>query len=247
MESYYTCSYIITYVHSKRNLNILKHNINHLLNDPRIEIIVVEAGKNAMLKNMDLKCKYIFVESDRYNVGWMFNIGAKKASTKYLFFGENCILPKMEFIVNVVRNPTDHECVYAQSDIIQLDEDATNKKNYNYEMHGTPDKINGMHYYTFEGFNKVGMWDENIYGKDLYSFQDKKNNLLLKLGKVDDSKLIKFSLDTPPFSDGVRESATKHYDKISTLDQNKMLNYIRLQVRKFSNPHRFTKTEIMNP
>jgi hypothetical protein len=237
----------MTYIHSKRNLNILKHNINQLLVDPRIEIIVVEAGKNSMLKDLDLKCKYVFTQTDTFNVGWLFNIGARRATTNKLFFAESSIFPKMEFITSIVRKPTEHECIYGQSDIIELDAQATDSKKYNYDMPSKQDTLSGLHYYTYEGFYKVGTWDENLYGKDLYSFQDKKNVLLLKLGKVDNTKIIKFTLDVPSVDEEQQEASTKHYDKVTSVDQDKIMSYIRSQVKKSSNIHKYEKVEIMKP
>lgn len=247
METNYSCSYILPYIHSKRNLNVLKHNINQLLADPRIEIIVVECGKNPMLKNIDMRCKHMFVESETYNVGWLFNLGVLKATTKQLFFAENSILPKMEFVVNIVRNPTDHECIYAQTEIIELSHEDTDRKNYNNDMPSKQDSIGGLYYYTLDGFNKVGKWDENIFGRDMYSFQDKKNNLFVKLGKAENSKSIKFTIDIPTLTEDNKTSSDNYYDKLSKIEQGKLVSYIRTQTRKSANVHKYVKSKLMNP
>ena len=247
MKNHYSSSYIITYIHSKRNLNVLKHNINQLLKNPKIEIIVVEAGKNPMIKNLDLKSKYVFAETNVYNVGWLFNLGARKATTKHLFFGDNSILPNMDFIINIINQPTGHECVYAQTEIIELDQTTTDNKQYNYDLPSKKSIIGGLCYYTFDGFYKVGMWDENIYDKDLYSFQDKKNHLLIKLGKSENTKGIKFLLDSARISDDIKENSNKYFDKVSKLDETKLITYIRSQQKKSANIYKYKSTEIMKP
>lgn len=247
MKTSYICSYIIPYVHSRRNLNILKYNINVLLQNPLIEIIVVETGKNSYLKNLDMKSKHIFVESDLWNLGWLYNIGARNASTDKLFFGEMSLVPNINTIMAVLQKNTEHGCLYIQDKIAQLDQQQTDQKILPEDMEGEDKPSHGIVFYKHEDFYKVGTWDEFVVGSDIYILQDKKNLTLISSGKINGVKTFVFATDKPSITDEELERSSKHLEKVMAAEPQSLHKYAISNTKKSANIHKYEQMELMIP
>lgn len=231
MKNSFLCSYIIPFIYSPQNLKLLKRNIQELVKNPNIEIIIAETGKNSFLKNLDIKAKTIFVESNTWNVSWLYNIGAKYATTDKLIFGEFSLVPNITFVQNVITNDT-HDCILGQSHIVYLNE--KDSKSFKYpKVDGTEDKLNGVYYYTREAFSEIGYFDENVYGKDVYVLQNKKNDFI-KTGLAE-TKTYKHIVDNI-----IVENTSEYLNKILGLSTEQMKKYISGQMRKFCDKNKYT-------
>ena len=88
MKTFFEASYIMPYIHTPNNFKVLKKTINELYPVmDRVQILIVETGSYPKLKDMNLKTDYMFLESDIWNVGWMFNCGLQSTRSDKLFFG----------------------------------------------------------------------------------------------------------------------------------------------------------------
>tara|TARA_R110000772_G_scaffold5341_4_gene19190 strand:+ start:9609 stop:10355 length:747 start_codon:yes stop_codon:yes gene_type:complete len=246
MKSSYRCTYIIPYTHSPNNLKLLRSILDILNRDVSIQKIIVETGKIPVLKHIDLKSEYLFVESRMWNLGWLFNCGSKLSKTDHLFFGGFEHLPRIEVIHSVLNNPDDkRHCVYLQDSLIELTKEQTIKRQMDHTLPDIKVPYEGIVYYTRKGFFSAGGWDENVFGKDLFIIQDKRNKCSVNVGQVNGSLTFKANVDLPNLSDVMLDYSTKHLDKILKLDKQVTVNYLSNQARYNGNYNKYREDPLM--
>ena len=251
-ESFFKATYIIAYTHSNRNYKVLMDNLSQIHKNQNIQTIVVECGEIPVIENMDLKSKYIFLESDIYNLGWIFNIGASNASTSLMFFAENEAHPKIEIINAIIDNHGDRDCIYPQEHYYTLTPEETDSRAVDVDLneHKKPSDLRGITFLTRKGYDTVGGYDENVFNDDLWQLQDFKYKNRLNMGKVDDSILVNFHTDNDLISNTpkeVIEYSSKHTTRILSLDNKTLFSYIKAQSKKIANPYKYIKNKLMNP
>tara|TARA_R110000772_G_scaffold2410_4_gene8521 strand:- start:20590 stop:21339 length:750 start_codon:yes stop_codon:yes gene_type:complete len=248
MQTHFSCSYIIPYIHSPRNLKSLRSTIDTIIRDPRIQVIVVETGPIPILKNIDLKGDYLFVEShNMWNVGWLFNCGSKLTKTDNLFFGSFEYVPRLEVIYNILKDVDENRhCVYSQDSIIPLTKEQMAKKQLDFSYPDLKIPYEGVIYYTRKGFQIVGGWDENVFGQDLYKIQDKRNKSMINVGVLNGSKTFKLNVDLPNLKAELIDYSTKHLQKILGQDKDIVRNYAIAQMKKNGNYHRLIEKNLMD-
>jgi len=247
MKSPFICSYIIAYTHSHRNLKILKDNLNQIIKDHRIQIIIVEVGDNPHLQYHDLRSKHVFLESDTYNLGWIFNCGHRYATTDHLFFSDLKYHPKLEVIHSILNDGGERHCIYLQDSIGEMTQEQTDGRQNQMGIKTIPSDNRGIVYYTKDGILTVGGFDENVFGDDFWKLQEKRNKAVLNVGKVNGNGTVQFYTDGIPLNGELIEYSSKHYEKVSDLDPQRMVSYIRGQQKKIANPLKYKKIELMNP
>lgn len=245
MQTPYLSSYVIPYYHSPQNLKNLKDSLRILQQDPRMQIIIVESGKFPRIKNMELKTEYVFVESEIWNLGWLYNMGFRKTKTDILFFAEFSFLPRLDVIHNIIGTHADRQCIYGQTNLIRLDKQQTSNKAFDFNLPSDEKSIEGISFYTREGFMSCGGYDENVFGDDLYEIQDKRNRALLNIGIVNGSTIFKLDTDKPSIEDELLEYSKKHLDKVIGLDPNRMVNYMKSQSKKNGYSNKYKKLDLM--
>jgi hypothetical protein len=246
MKSPYICSYIIPYIHSPKNLKLLRSILEVLNRDTRIQKIIVETGTTSVLKNLDLKGDFIFVESSGWNVGWLFNCGSKIAKSENLFFGSFEYLPRIEVISSVLANPADQrQCVYLQDSLIELSKEQTDNRQLDPKLPEIKLAYEGIVFYTRDGFFMAGGWDENVYNKDLYVIQDKRNKCSVNVGQVNGALTFKTTVDLPIISETLTTYSTNHLNKVLNLDRDSTVNYLSSQSRRNGNYNKYLDKNIM--
>lgn len=247
MQTPFLCSYIIPYHHTSRNLKMLRNVISTLSRDIRIQIIIVETGNTPRINQLDLKCEYTFAKSDTWNLGWLYNIGYRKSKTDLLFFGDFSFLPRLDVIHSIINNYGDRHCIYCQTSINRLTKEMTDIGDVNSTSNTENIMYEGITFYTRDGFIAISGYDENVFGRDLFILQDKRNRSLLSIGQVDGVSSVKLFVDEIEIKDSLIEYSSKHLNKILELDIDKTRNYIRVQGRKNGYIEKYHKSEIMNP
>ena len=248
MVSVYTCSFIIPYIHTPKNFLLLQKNLNNLFKNPAIQVIVVETGKVPRANYQDIPATYVFVESDIYNLGWLYNVGARYAHTNNLFFGDNSYISGAEIVQAVLNNKQDAHAVYLQDSIVRLNEHQSTSGQFDINLMPNEETKEGVWYYTKEGFIACGGWDENVVGEDLFTIQDRRNKSMLRVGELSKSKGIQYSIDRFEETEDYRklkDYSTKHLEKILQLEQPQMVAYMRGQSKKNGYIYKYSKKELM--
>ena len=71
-------TYIIGYRHSPDRLNNLRRVLDWINGFANVEVILVEQDKHSKISHLSLKCKHIFIKTDKpYNKYWGYNVGLK--------------------------------------------------------------------------------------------------------------------------------------------------------------------------
>jgi hypothetical protein len=231
MKSTFKASYIMPYYHTPKNFKFLKQNINELLKSPDIQIIIVETGKKPVLSEYDLKSKHVFVESEKWNLGWLYNVGRKYATSDNLFFGEHKLRTKIEVLASLLNQNKDNEYVDVQEQtLIMSMEDIINN---NYNLEGKLEINQRIHFYTSGGYEKAAGFDELVNDENLSYIQEKRNKIDLKKGMLNS---VTYFLDIDKmesFDD------SKNKDKILQLEGQKLLNYMSVQRKKKGNIYKY--------
>ena len=247
METHFICSYVIPYYHTTKNFKMLTNVLNALSPNKMIQVIIIETGNHAKIHTMDLKADYKFIKSDTWNLGWLYNIGAKLSKTDNLFFGDFSFLPRMDVIQNVVSNHGDRHCIYCQTSIKRLTQ-AEMEVGQGNTFENTEDHMyEGITFYTKDGFIAGGGYDENVFNHDLFILQDRRNRSMLNVGQVDGVSSVKMLVDEVIVNSDTIDYSKKHLDKLMSLGSDKIKNYIRIQSRKNGYSEKYHKSEIMNP
>ena len=226
---------------------MLRNVVNILTQDIRIQVIIIETGNTPKINRIDLRSDYTFVKSDTWNLGWLYNVGSRKAKTDLLFFGDFSFLPRLDVIHSVVGNSGDRHCIYCQTSINRLTKELTDIGDVNNISNTENIMYEGITFFTKDGFIAVSGYDENVYNKDLYMLQDKRNRSVLSIGQVDGISSVKLFVDEMEIKESLIEYSKKHLDRIMGLDIDKTRNYIRIQGRKNGYLEKYHKPEIMNP
>lgn len=244
MQTPYICSYIVPYYHTTENFKKLEYTIKTLSQDPRVQIILVETGNISKLDTMDIKVSYYFVESNTWNVGWLFNYGASKTSTSKLFFSSFQYVPRLDVIHSIIQNHQDRHCIYLQDSVIHLTKEQTESRQFDINLPKESIPYEGVYYYSKEGYFACGGYDENVFDRDLYNIQDHRNKSLITTGLVNGVTIFKLHVDLPKVPDELVEYSKQHSEKILKLDQNMMRNYIISQVKKKGSYSKYQNNDI---
>ena len=227
-------SYIVPYFHSYHNIKLLKRIVREVINIPGSEVIIIECGEKSELKSVDFPARIEFVNSNTYNLGWLYNIGQYLATKDKFFFGDFRYFPSFNLIKAVLENNT-HECLYIQSKVIKLNREETLAQKLNPGKSNSSQNISeGVIYCTRSGYDKVGGFDENLFGVDMYKLHEHKAKTFLTAGQVSEGITYEYITDLPVDSENIKQSSENHLKRIIQLDDQKLLNYMRVQHKKKS-------------
>lgn len=243
MKKNYDFSVIIPYYHGRDNLMLLKDGLSKLYKYPRVEIIVVEIGLTPTINFDDIAGKYYFLKSDVFNLAWAHNYGSKMATTDHLVFGEFNMKVNLEVMVSTYRNSNATECVILQNMLynVSVEENRSNKID---ESRGSKAKYlcDGWIMISRDSLNKIGGWDENMVGQDLYHFQTIKMNKMLKMTQVENVTTFRYDLENPyVYRELDVDSSAKLLGKLMKQDDTKLMRYIRVQYEKFAKKNKYVQ------
>ena len=165
----YSFTYIIGYRHSLDKFNNLKRVLDWINGFSNVEVIVVEQDTHSKISHIPLKCKHIFLKSDKpFNKSWSYNIGLKNSNSNIIGFGDTNLTIKPSNLIDSVKSLENYEMVSAHSSIIEL---FPNENNYPFEelfkinRQGQLNSLcNGICFFRRQSINKIGGWNESFIG-----------------------------------------------------------------------------------
>ncbi len=205
----YILSIIIPYIHTDSNFVNLKKTLSFFSNFGRAEIIVVEQGKTKNLNGIsNIINKYVLAEIDKYNVinefnvAWLYNIGAKYATSNILLLAnmDTIILPDVLLKgVDTMIQDVELGALSLHDKIVNLDPNTTNMS---FEQILTSDLskqtkyvlniFNGFFMIKKEYYFGLSGWNENLIGDDANLYMHEIYNRGLKMGTMHNVYAIKF-------------------------------------------------------
>jgi len=236
MVTNFKASYIMPYWHEDHNLRFLKNNINQLLSYPDIEIVVVEVGPVSKLKNLDMKSKVVFLQSNTWDLGWAFNCGVKHTSSSNIFFGSFEVLPDVNTIKNQLKEKENYDLIILQDGAKLADKNYITNKQTTKELSSST----GVYFFDYKSISAVSGWDENLSGDQLYLFQKHKSFELLNVKIVEDTSCVILPVSIP--EDNKKDEI---FEKIIDLKQDKLKLYLNKQNKKITNPNKYRKIPLL--
>jgi hypothetical protein len=245
----YVISVIIPYIHTDSNFINIKKALTFFSNFGRAEIIVVEQGKNKNLTFIsNIINKYILAENSKYNIvnefniSWLYNIGAKYATSNILLLGniDSVIQPDILLKgVDALIKDVDLAAIVLHDKIVSLDQNTSNLPIDNIlQMDLTQNSksilniFNGFFMIKKEHFFGLSGWNESLIGDDALLFMHEIYNRGLKMGTIHNVYAVKFYNPTQyMYKQNTYKQSKETISKIYTLlkenNNDKISNYIK--------------------
>lgn len=175
MSINYNFTYIISYRHNTERLNNLRKTLDWINAFSGAEVIVVEQDKCSVLKDINLKCRHIFLKSNMpFNKSWGFNVGLKYANSNVIIFGDSDLIMDPQEFIKSVQMLDQYEMVNPYNSVIDLNHQESNTGleqilQINRPGRGETDiqKVplcGGICIFRREAIHKIGGWHEDFIG-----------------------------------------------------------------------------------
>lgn len=162
-------TYIIGYRHSPDRLNNLRRVLDWINGFANVEVILVEQDKHSKISHLSLKCKHIFIKTDKpYNKSWGYNVGLKSSNTNIVIFGDADTILDPNKLIESIQSLDKYEMVSPHNSIVDL---FPNEANLQYEdilKISRPGKetslCSGISVFRKDAIQKIGGWNESFIG-----------------------------------------------------------------------------------
>lgn len=234
-------TFIVAYKHGPQRLNNLKRVLNWINMFNGVEVIIIEQDRTSKLEDIDLKCRYYFIESELpFNKAWAFNVGLKYATTDKIVFGDCDLIMQPEDFVDGLNHLSSFECVSPYSKIGVIDLERS-ELGYNFEQlkkitrpgrGELEDDIRkvplcgGIIMFQKDALLKIGGWDESFIGwggED--DFQSIKVQRLLKWKELNHKVYHLWHPPTQPDMNYYQRNL-KILNEVPKMDDNQFMAYI---------------------
>ena len=162
-------TYIIGYRHSPDRLNNLRRVLDWINGFANVEIIVVEQDKHSKISHLSLKCKHIFLKTDKpYNKSWGYNVGLKYANTDIISFGNADTIIDPNKLIEAIQSLDKYEMVSPHNSIIELFQNEGNNQYEDILKINRPSRTtslcSGISIFRKAAIQKIGGWNESFIG-----------------------------------------------------------------------------------
>ena len=162
-------TYIIGYRHSPDRLNNLRRVLDWINGFANVEVILVEQDKHSKISHLSLKCKHIFIKTDKpYNKSWGYNVGLKSSNTNIVIFGDADTILDPNKLIESIQSLDKYEMVSPHNSIIDL---FPNEGNTQYDdilkiirPGRTTSLCSGISIFRKAAIQKIGGWNESFIG-----------------------------------------------------------------------------------
>lgn len=162
-------TYIIGYRHTPDRLNNLRRVLDWTNGFANVEVILVEQDKHSKISHLSLKCKHIFIKTDKpYNKSWGYNVGLKSSNTNIVIFGDADTIMDPNKLIESIKSLDKYEMVSPHNSTVDL---FPNESNLQYEdilKVNRPGKesslCSGISVFRKAAIQKIGGWNESFIG-----------------------------------------------------------------------------------
>lgn len=175
MSNPYSFTYIIGYRHKSDRLQNLRRVIDWINGFGGVDLIVVEQDKHSKISNLNLKCRHLFLKTDKpYNKSWSFNYATKMAKSNVVVFADSDLIMNPEEFIESLKLLEQYEMVNPYKSVIDLDQNESNQPieslfSINRPGRGETDHqkvpiCGGICIFRKDAINKIGGWNERFVG-----------------------------------------------------------------------------------
>lgn len=173
MKSPYSFTYIIGYRHKPDRLKNLRKTLDWVNSFSNVEVLLIEQDKHSKIKELNLKCKHIFIKSEMpYNRSWAFNVGLKYSQSNIIVFGDSDLIMKPDDFIKGLKSLENYDMISPYHSVIDLTPDESNLNfnniiEINRPGRGETDnqKINisgGISMFRKDAIIRIAGWDERF-------------------------------------------------------------------------------------
>jgi predicted glycosyltransferase involved in capsule biosynthesis len=168
-------TYIISYRHSLERLNNLKRVLDWINGFSGAEVIVVEQDRHSVLKDINLKCRHIFLKTNMpFNKSWGFNVGMKYVNSGIVIFGDSDLVMDPQKFIDSVKMLNQYEMVNPYNSVIDLTHQESQMHFPEISKISRPGRgetdiqkvplCGGICIFRREAIEKIGGWHEDFIG-----------------------------------------------------------------------------------
>lgn len=175
MKSPYIFTYIIGYRHKADRLSNLRKTLDWINSFSNAEVILVEQDKHSKIRDLNLKCKHVFIKSEMpYNRSWAFNVGLKYSQSNIIVFGDSDLVMRPDDFIRGVNALNEYEMISPYNSVIDLTPEESNLNFNNIIQIDRPgrgetdnQKINisgGIAMFRKDAIERIAGWNESFIG-----------------------------------------------------------------------------------
>ena len=173
--SEYKFTFVIGFRYKKDRFFLLKRTLEWINTFVGAEVILVEQDKHSKISHLNLKCKHIFIKSDKpYNRSWAFNVALKRAKSNIIIFGDSDLIMEHNQFISGINALSEYDMVSPYHKVIDLNPQESSNSTENILKIDRPgrgendnQKINisgGIAMFRKDSINKIGGWNEDFVG-----------------------------------------------------------------------------------
>lgn len=173
--SEYKFTFVIGFRYKSDRFFLLKRTLEWINSFNGAEVLLIEQDKHSKVSHLNLKCKHIFIKSDKpYNRSWAFNVATRRAKSNIIIFGDSDLIMEHNQFVDGINALQEYDMVSPYHKVIDLtpQESSTSTPNIlkiDRVGRGETDnqKINisgGIAMFRKEAIIKIGGWNEDFIG-----------------------------------------------------------------------------------
>lgn len=168
-------TYIIGYKHIPDRLNNLRRVLDWINGFNNVDIILVEQDTHSKISHLNLKCRHIFLKTDKdYNKSWAFNVATKYAKSDIIVFADSDLVMNPNELIDAIKQLDKFEMVNPYKSVIDLN---PNESNFNLDQlfainrpgrgetdHQKVPLCGGICIFRKDAIYKIGGWCEDFIG-----------------------------------------------------------------------------------
>ena len=175
MNNGHSFTYIIGYRHKPDRLQNLRRVLDWINGFAGADVIVVEQDTHSKISHLNLRCRHLFLKSDKpYNKSWSFNYATKMAKTNIIVFADSDLIMNPNHLIESLKQIETYEMVNPYKSVIDLDTNETglqleqvlqiNRPGRGETDHQKVPICGGICIFRRESIIKIAGWNENFVG-----------------------------------------------------------------------------------
>lgn len=175
MNQTHSFTYIIGYRHKPDRLNNLRRVLDWINGFQGVDLIVIEQDKHSKISHLNLRCRHIFLKSDKpYNKSWAFNVATKMAKSNIIVFADSDLIMNPTEFIEGLKMLEQYEMVNPYKSVVDLNGQETglplealfkiDRPGRGETDHQKVPICGGICMFRKESIDKIAGWNEQFIG-----------------------------------------------------------------------------------
>jgi predicted glycosyltransferase involved in capsule biosynthesis len=171
----YLFTYIIGYRHSAERLQNLRRVLDWINGFQGVDLIVVEQDKHSKISHLNLRCRHLFLKTDKpFNKSWGFNYAIKMAKSNIITFADSDLIMDPQQLIEGFKLLEQYEMVNPYKSVVDLTPEESrlpleqmtqiNRPGRGENDHQKVPICGGICIFRRDAINKIAGWNERYIG-----------------------------------------------------------------------------------